>query len=264
MKTPLTLLLVALTQTVVADLVFQADFDDSSKMVTLGGTGSLYDVVSSDDISSSIVDGKLVITDGALEGTRRVGAIFSPSSTEHSPNAWFRDSSDRLGHDTVHGAFDFFFESTEYGPLSHNSIRAIDVRFGQDDQIRIVFTSNDGGALAVEFLEYTGEGGRLIGSLSYEFYEYQPNTVYHIAVTFETRKEGLVTGKLYVAEGNNAIKTSGYPSDSFMTDRPFNTTGTARNSTFEFAASDQAIDRVVKYDQFRLYNSIPSEFPANQ
>ncbi|WP_269522746.1 hypothetical protein [Coraliomargarita parva] len=258
----------AIAHTASADLVFQADFNGTgggtggaSDIATYGGTGSIYDTAADDDISASVSGGKLVITDGSGYVGRPVGVTFDPTSIDNGFNSWFENTSDTLGYDSINGALDFYFKSTE-NALTGNSVRAIDTRIGQDDQFRIVVTTNVTGVLTLQILDYSSGTGTVIMAPSYNFYEYQANTLYHVAVTVETGVDGLITGKIFVAEGNTTISSSAIPSISGTTAGSVDTTGTVNDNSFRFGTSDVAVDRVLELDSFRLYDSVPAEFSA--
>ncbi|WP_269522745.1 hypothetical protein [Coraliomargarita parva] len=271
-KTSLLILAAGLTQAASANVVFQADFNGTgsgtggaSDIATLGGTGSIYDTASDDDIVSSISDGKLTVTDGAAKVGRKVGVTLNPTSIDNGFNSWFEDTSDSLGYDSVNGALDFFFQSTET-ELTGTSIRPIDVRLGQNDQLRLILTTNTPssgtGPFAVQILDYSSGSGVNIGGASYNFSDYQANTLYHVAVTLETGVDGLITTNIYITEGNTTISSAAIADGSETTSASFNSTGTTLNNSFTFGTHDIDVARVVEFDSFRLYDSIPTEFSA--
>jgi hypothetical protein len=256
-----------ITQLAVADLVLQADFNGTAggtggnhDIVTLGGTGTLYDSEYRDEISATIRDGKLVVTDaGTQNANRRAGVLISPTTIENGFNAMFQDTSSINDWDTLNGGFDFLFQSTA-DSLDANTVRPIDIRFGQNNQLRLVVTTNASGPLVFELLDYSKETPSRLVTPSYDFTEYQPNTLYHVAFTCTTGPTGRISSKIYLAEGNTSISTKSTPVASRTSIGSFNINGDLTNNSIHIANLDTNVASILEYDSFRIYDEPPTEF----
>ncbi len=277
----------ALAHTASAALVFQADFNGTgsgtggaSDMVTLGGTGQFTGTSSSSNVYSSISSSTPLTTGGgnylSLDDQGQsssyspTGAGFSPNSAASSFDSWYTDNG-TSGFDTLNGGVDFFFRSTDVA-LSTNQFRFLALYgISGSDGLRFNLLSNNG-ALRFEFL--TGSSSAVSVGASSGILNLSANTTYHIASTMETDgSTGLITVKLFLAEGNTAIDTSSNTyliasatSSSALDDGSTDTITQSFNSangfTFGQYYNDNADTKVTDLDQFRIYDSIPAEFSA--
>jgi hypothetical protein len=268
-KTPLLLLAAALAQTASAELVFQADFNGTgggtggaSDIVTLGGTGVMYDTSTTDGVSSAVTGGNLVVTDAdIINANRRSGVAITTTTTSNGFNALFEDTSATLGFDTLNGGFDYIFKSDK-ASMDAKTVRPLDLFFGQGNQIRLITTTNVSGSFMIELIDYSTADTLGDPRPQTAFSSYTADTWYHMAVTLETSAAGLVTVNLFLAEGNTEISTSGTPTATVTSSGILNTEGALTNNTLYFASSDTTTAGNVNYDNFRIYNDIPDTFSA--
>ncbi len=268
-KTPLLLVAATLAHTASAELVFQADFNGTgggtggaSDIVTLGGTGIMYDTSNADGVSSAITGGNLVVTDTDIaNASRSAGVEITTTTVGNGFNALFEDTSATLGFDTLNGGFDYIFKSDK-ASMDAKSVRPIDLYFGQGNQIRLITTTNTGGSFMIELIDYSVADTLGDPRPNTAFSSYTADTWYHMAVTLETSVAGLVTVNLFLAEGNTEISTSGTPTATVTSSGILNTEGAVTNNILRFASSDTTTAGNVNFDNFRIYNDIPETFSA--
>ncbi|WP_269522695.1 hypothetical protein [Coraliomargarita parva] len=256
------LALTTLTQTASAEIVLQADFNGEhngtggpNDIVTFGGTGQLYDSNPKDDLTAS-ANGILTLIDGPGKTNNSAGVHIQPDSAANGFNSMYTtgDSFDQLN-----GAVDFFFTSSGV-EVQAASFRPLDIRFGPDNKIRFIITTNTGGSWALQLVV---DGQILAATVGTKNFAYKPDTLYHLAATLETNSSGFIKAQLYIVEGNTTINKTDTPIAK-ATSRfkvQLNATGQALdNPAFEFGTRNDSIPKELSMDQFRIYNAVPDEF----
>lgn len=254
--------LITLTQTASAEIVLQADFNGTqdgtggpNDIVTFGGTGQLYDSNPSDDLRAS-VNGILTLTDGPEKTNNSAGVRIQPDSGSNGFNSMYKAGD---SYDQLNGAVDFFFTSSG-AEVQAASFRPLDLRFGPDNQIRFIITTNTGGSWA---LQLVADKQNLAATLGTKDFEYKPDTLYHLAATLETNSNGYINAKLYIVEGNTHIYTTDTPAAkaSSRFKIQLNATGQSLdNPAFEFGTRNDSIPKALSMDQFRIYDAVPDQF----
>ena len=278
-------------------VVFQADFSGSGAgvgtaldMVTYGGSGTTLAAVGGNmtaaiAASPRLADGAgsfLRVTDTGPAPGAVAGAQFTFDSAANSPDDWFI-SGGSTEFDTVNGAFDFFFRtsnaSANWGDGSGTDFEPFDIcgySAGQNglglvlnspaaNQMQLELKAvNNAGTTVQDLVANTGTVSNLILA----------NTVYHIAGTLSTDPNGVVTISLFLAPGNTPIDTSSSTylvaqASSNGTFDPvgdkqiYNAFNTATDGMLLGKASNiDGASQTEGFDTFRIYNVAPETFAA--
>ncbi|MET0263207.1 MAG: PEP-CTERM sorting domain-containing protein [Rariglobus sp.] len=269
-----------------ASLVFQADFNSESNVVTTGGTGVVINAnpaQSNVDVSFSSATplaagagGYLRLTDNGARstGNRPAGVRFTPTAAANSFDSWYANTSTATpgSFDTLNGGFDFLFRTSSSANLLQNTFRFFDVDGGtsgyrlalsSNATNNLVFTLNQGGSSFLSAATNAVDGNSV--SLA-------ANTTYRIAGTISTDANGFVTMKLFLAAGDVAIDTNS--STHLLASKTSTVVLDATNSIsssfgsaagFNFGLIDNLDPdlKTLDLDSFRIYNSLPASFPSS-
>ncbi len=263
-----------------AEPVFVANFNGSGEgtggpedLVQLGGTG----ILRSNQIVTTAIESEPAMGAGSyLKVTTpdwpTVGladaVTFTPASKEHSWAAMMDFTSGKV---TMDGAFDFFVrpESTAsaYGT---NWFRPLDIGNPSGGNVRLVLNTIDDGRLMVSLISGQGaftvdgiERNQVFVALEYPLTD---GAVYHLGVSFATNeKSGAVTMSLFIQSGDGPMKADYANGSKEFTINPDVVATGLPSGSFSLKSGVYGPDlptRVIDYDSFRLYDSVPDVFPG--
>lgn len=232
-----------------AAMVFECNFDGASGNQVTGVTGG----------TAVLTANATVTADGYmhLANTANGGVTITPASAANSFNSWVSANGR-----AINGAMDFFFRPND----DMTACRFMDAG---GPGLGLSFGSGWSAALLAEPL---GPIGSFSGGADSQYGRIGNMTAtpllaghtYHAGVTFSTDVSGVVTGKMFIVDGNVAIDTS---STTGMTgDATF--TITADNagfvSTFLFGKSPNgnSTPSSPDFDAVRIYDAVPASFAA--
>ncbi len=256
-----------------ADVVLQADFDAADKIVTTGGKASL--VAYSTNKATVATDKPLAKASGGyLSVDARAdskpghagGVIIKPESAKSSFAAMSQIVDGKV---VLNGAFDFFFRANAQLDKGMSVLRVFDVK-GASDGLRLVYLSHDGKprvellgpkAKALPFKRSNGQEASVIAPEIGLVME--ADTIYHLALGFETAADGMISMTMYAAEGNVAIeKSMAMSTVKFTLNADTVKSGFSDGEIF-FGKSGQAGTPIVQdFDCFRIFNQLPDTFEA--
>ncbi|WP_309386230.1 hypothetical protein [Cerasicoccus frondis] len=225
----------------------------ASDIVTLGGTGSLGP-------NASVSGGQLEIQDN----NTGIGYVtLTPSSAANAFDSWYTEDGIGPGLDELNGAFDFFFTTDSNTDTQRNSYRFLDFYFGPSNDFRLAVTNNSSTSINFQILDYSSGSGSYINYPSTSI-TYTPGTTYHVAYAIETNGSGEVIGKLYLLEGANSTIDSSTPISTSNLGVTIDI-NTDEDTDYGFRLGllqDETDQKTVSFDSFRIYDSVPTEFPG--
>jgi hypothetical protein len=211
-----------------------------------------------------------LINDKEIPGTR--GIIITPSGIDTSLASF---SQIEKGKVVFNGAFDMFFRYNEETPSQQELVPNL-LYIGGTGGLRLIVES-DGGTIAATLVDEkdgTVFDNDLDGvadatwakTLFLKDAPIDPETVYHLAVSFETTDAGVVTAKVFLKAGNGAINSKededlvSQGSFSVISEDPEKT---LKNSSFSIGAHSRSSPAKVILDlaAFRIFKPSPAIFP---
>ena len=268
-----------------AGVVFQADFTGQAQAISnngsvpsvTGGTATGYVQSTSAGYASAAIGtnnpmasasgGYLQVTEQAdtsspVKNNGGAGVTITPTSGDGF-DSWFSPTGSGSGgtNNTITGAFDFFYR----GSLSSSTWAGQTLRvFDTNTNLRIFLDSTGANALQLGVM---GGAQAIVnaGSLT----PFTAGGLVHVAGTVTTNTtSGLVTATLYAVAGNTAI-TPGTTSiagtgtsASAFTLTSSGLAGTAFDFGHTFYGFKSTVAQTEAFDQFRIYNGIPTTFSA--
>lgn len=264
-----------------ADLtpVLEAEFSGSGtgtgtgNIVQTGGTGTL---VATSPATSAIGttpaneftsgSGGYLLTTQTAGGPDEAGVSITPTAGGGF-NSWVSlTGSGPNGNDnTINGAFDFFFRSNVAGSSwGANAIRVLDYTSFATGSLRLVLDAPQANAIQLQ-IKNNANGSQTAVPTAYNL-NIQANTIYHVAGTFTTApNSGYVTADLWVVEGNTAISSTSTPTATNTSSLAFTATANFGSQPIVFghvSYGNAATTMTTEFDQFRIYNGIPTTFSA--
>ena len=256
-----------------ADVVLQADFDSADQLVTTGGKASLVaystnkTTVATDKTLTSASGGYLRVDARADSNPGHAGGvIIKPQSAKSSFAAMSQGVNGKV---VLNGAFDFFFRANAELDKGMSVMRVFDVK-GASDGLRLVYLSHDGKP-RVELLgpkakasPFKMSNGRDASVIAPEIgLVMEADTIYHLALGFETAADGMISMTMYAAEGNVSIeKSMAMATIKFTLNADTVKSGFGDGEIF-FGKSGQAGTPIVQdFDCFRIFNQLPDTFEA--
>ncbi|MFG0249947.1 MAG: hypothetical protein ACF8OB_13745 [Phycisphaeraceae bacterium JB051] len=256
-----------------ADVVLQADFDAADKLVTTGGKGSIVAystnkaTVATDQSLAKASGGYLSVDARPDSKPGHAGGVkIKPQSAQSSLAAMSQIVDGKV---VLNGAFDFFFRANAELDKGMSVMRVLDHK-GAADGLRLVYLSHDGKP-RVEILGPKGKAapfkranGRDASVIAPEIgLIMEADTVYHMALGFETAADGMVSMTMYAAEGNVALDKSMAMATTKFTLNADSVKSGFGEGEFFFGKSGQAGTPIVQdFDCLRLYNQLPDTFEA--
>jgi len=274
-----------------AEVVFQADFNSTSDVVTTGGDPSenpdgVYTVkVRSNttvDLSANATPlaggegGYLNITRAAnVDDPGNAGPTFAPVTDGNWFNAWYTDNG---ANDALVGAVDFLYrQNTDYSV--NNTFRLDFPAAAGSNGLRLVLStrnprgSDDADQLFLLINQQTASGTTTLGQKANFFTEgpvFEANQTYHIAIVAEEAEgsPGQYQVKVFMEKGDVPIDTRQAalfqtdpftidPDDeltqSFSTDDPNTLLGISRLDAWDGFEGEVNVD----FDRFRVFDDVP-------
>ncbi len=275
------LALLAMPVVLSAAPIFEANFNGSeggtggaADVVQFGGTGSIPSSQAS--VAAFLVTeptmggGRyLKVTKDTWEGMGQAAvATFTPAAKQNSWASMMEISSSQV---SIDGGFDFFFriESAE-NFYAGNWFRPLDMGSSQDGNVRLVLNTLDDGRLMLSLISGSGAFTQDGVKKNQVFVVIDPyfstGKLHHLGATFSTNQgTGVVTMSLFLQSGDAALSTEHASGSVNFTISPEVVTSGLPAGSFSLKSGlygSNASSSVVNYDSFRLYDSVPSQFPS--
>jgi hypothetical protein len=237
--------------------VFQADFK-AGKLAVSGGTGVLKAWSSNKiKIKGSLME---VAVSPQTSGGMAGAVQLKPDSAVSSMGAIYKAGK-------LNGTIDFFIGSSrgldKASPV--NNFRVLDLDNRKRGGLRLVIM-NVRDDLRVEILgDLVAPDGKKHKVLAYHGkFPMQPGKIYHVAVTFQTAADGLVTCKLYATDVDQSINTSGTPlrSMAFRLDNSVKNGFATGNFNYGQLSTADKKSFTSYFGRLTIYNSIPKQLPG--
>jgi len=254
-----------------AGVVFQADFDSESAIVSEGGSGSLID--RNNNATPAVVTGSELASGGGgfFRITRPANqdatagnadqAQFNPTSANTWANTWYTDNA---GDDTLVGGLDFFYRQNNAVQSANSFLFQLPPASGSDGLDLRLRTVN----ATTMRLQVKNQASNSLSSDDATF-SFEADQLYHFAIVAEG-DAGSTTLKLFIAEGNVAIDPTGTPAatvtvgdldDGDNLSNSFDTAGADfRVTPADFNGFEDELR--IDYDRLRIFDAVPLQFNA--